>query len=134
MSAPPPTAVAVLNTAREQADRFRAEWLHLVHDEMVTPGDVLTEAGRPEAKPLLKVSIRQLLLAQKGWGRVRADAIIESIITVSEAKIESRQVTIGWLLDPRAGGRRFAAWLDAFEPRAALPGPGFPYARRSSDV
>lgn len=134
MSTPPATGVDVLNRARATAARFRAEWLHLVHDRMVTPGDVLAEAARPEAKPLLKLSARQLLLAQPGWGRARADAVIERIITVSQAKIESRQTTIGWLLDPRAGGRRFAAWLDAFEDREVLPEPGFPYAQRSSGV
>lgn len=119
------------NIARRSASRFRAEWLMLVHDRMVTIGDVLAEAERPEAKSLLKLSLRQMLLAQPSWGRTRVNSSIDKILSVAEAKIERGQVTIGWLLDPRAGGRRYAAWLDSFEPRSALGGPGFPYARRS---
>lgn len=122
------------NLARRSASRFRAEWLMLIHDRMVNPADVLAEAARPEARPLLKLSLRQLLLAQPGWGRTRADAIVDNILSVADAKIERRQVTIGWLLDPRAGGRRFAAWIDAFEPRTTLGGGGFPFARRSPHV
>lgn len=119
------------NAARRSASLYRAQWLMLIHDGMVTPGDVLADAAGPDARPLLKLSLRQLLLAQQGWGRTRADGIIDKILSVTGAKIERRQVTIGWLLDPRAGGRRFAAWLDAFEPRSALGGAGFPYARRN---
>jgi hypothetical protein len=131
---PPAASLETMNSARRNAARFRAEWLMLVHDRMVSPGDVLAEAAQPDARPLLKLSLRQLLLAQPGWGRTRADTIIEKILSVADAKIERRQVTIGWLLDPRAGGRRFAAWLDAFELRTSLSEPGFPYTRRSSDV
>lgn len=129
MTAPAPT-LETANAARRSAATYRAQWLMLVHDKMVTPDDALTDAARPEARPLLKLSLRQLLLAQPGWGRTRADAVIDKILSVSEAKIERRQVTIGWLLDPRAGGRRFAAWLDAIDPRKEPAGPGFPYAKK----
>ena len=127
---PPAPTLESANAARHSAAVYRAQWLMLVHDGMVTPGDVLTDAARPEARPLLKLSLRQLLLAQPAWGRTRADAIIDKILSVTDAKIERRQVTIGWLLDPRAGGRRFAAWLDAIDPRKELTGPGFPYAKK----
>jgi hypothetical protein len=130
MTPPAPTLEAA-NTARRSANLYRAQWLMLVHDGMVTPGDVLTDAAGPAARPLLKLSLRQLLLAQQGWGETRAYGVIDKILSVTDAKIERRQVTIGWLLDPRAGGRRFAAWLDAFEPRSALGGAGFPYVRRN---
>lgn len=131
MTRPAPT-LQTANRARVSAARFRAEWLMLVNDRMVLPGDLIAEAARPEAKSLLKLSLRQLLLAQPGWGRTRANTVIDKILSVSNANIERRQATVGWLVDPRAGGRRFAAWLDAFEPRSALGGAGFPYARRSS--
>lgn len=131
MTPPRGATLDALNSARRSAARFRSEWLLLVHDLMVTPGDVLAEAGHPHGRALLKLSLRQILLAQPGWGRTRADTVIEKIMSVTDARIERRQVTVGWLLDPRAGGRRFAAWLDAFEPRSALGGEGFPYARRS---
>lgn len=129
---PPAPTLETANAARRNAAVYRAQWLMLIHDGMVTPGDVLADAAGPQARPLMKLSLRQLLLAQQGWGKTRADGVIDKILSVTDAKIERRQVTIGWLLDPRAGGRRFAAWLDAFEPRSALGGAGFPYARRSA--
>ncbi|GAA4033698.1 hypothetical protein GCM10023063_16870 [Arthrobacter methylotrophus] len=129
---PPAPTLEKANAARRSAAVYRAQWLMLIHDGMVTPGDVLADAAGPEARPLLNLSLRQLLLAQQGWGRTRADNVIDKILSVTDAKIERRQVTIGWLLDPRAGGRRFAAWLDAFEPRSALGGAGFPYAKRNA--
>lgn len=132
MSAPAGATLRELHSARLNADRLRAEWQLLIHEQMVTPGDALTEAARPEAKPLLKLTLRQLLLAQPGWGSTRVKGVIDKILSVADAKIDPRQATVGWLLDPRSGGRRYAAWLDAFEPRSALGGPGFPYARRSS--
>ncbi|MBG0738705.1 hypothetical protein IV500_04640 [Paeniglutamicibacter antarcticus] len=128
MSAAPTLETA--NEARRGADTYRAQWLMLVHEGMVTPGDVLTDAAGTQARPLLKLTLRQLLLAQPGWGRTRAYAIIDKVLSVADASIDRRQVTIGWLLDPRAGGRRFAAWLDAIDPRKELSAPGFPHAKK----
>ena len=131
MSNPPHTDVSVLNKARRNADRFRAEWLILLNEKMMEPADLLREAARPEAKPLMKLSLRQVLLAQQGWGRRKTDAVIDHVSAVSGARIDRRKMTVGWLLDPRSGGRRFAAWLDAFEPKTK-PWPGFPYTRSSN--
>lgn len=130
MSTPPPNSIGALNAAREAAARVRGEWLLLVRDEIVGPNDVLTEAATPAGKPLLKLSVRQLLLARPGWGRKRTDAVIRKVSSVATGSIEARQMTVGWLLDPRSGGRRFAAWLDAFEPKAGPAWPGFPFVRK----
>jgi hypothetical protein len=132
VSTPPNIPVSVLNSARRSADRFRAEWLILINEEMMKPADLLREAARPEAKPLMKLSLRQVLLAQPGWGRRKTDTVIDHVSAISGARIDRRKITVGWLLDPRAGGRRFAAWLDAFTPKNQ-PWPGFPYTR-SIDV
>ena len=134
MSTPPAANMDALNRARRGAARLRTEWLLLINSKMVTPVDAVVEAAQPQGRPLLKQSLRQLLLSQPGWGKTRADAVIGKILSVTDAKIECRQATISWLLDARAGGRRFAAWQDAFEPRTELSAPGFPYARMSNDV
>lgn len=128
MSAPPFTPVEELNRARRSASLFRAEWLMLIHGELVTPGDLLQESSRTESASLLKLSLRQVLLAQPGWGRVRTDAMTSHIMSVTGVSVEQRKLTIGWVLDPRSGGRRFAAWLDAIATKDAPPWAGFPYA------
>lgn len=133
MGAPPVFDVSALNTARRAASRTRAEWLMHINEGTLTPSDLMKEAARPEARPLLKLSLRQVLLSQQGWGRKRADGVIAHIAGVIDGKIDTRHLTVGWLLDPRAGGRRFAAWLDAFQPKTGPLWPGFPYVR-SSDV
>ena len=65
-----------------------------------------------------------------GWGRKRTEAVIRKVSSVATGRIEARQITVGWLLDPRSGGRRFAAWLDALEPKTGPAWPGFPFVRK----
>jgi hypothetical protein len=134
MGTPPRNSSEKLAGARRSASRVRAEWLMLVNDETVTPADLLNEAARADARPLLRLSLRQVLLAQPAWGRKRTEAVIGHISSIFGGRIEGRQITVGWLLDPRAGGRRFHAWLDAHQPKTRPPWPGFPYVRSSSDV
>jgi hypothetical protein len=130
MSTPPQNSIGSLNRAREAAARVRGEWLLLLRDDLVGPNDVLTEASTPDGRPLLKLSLRQLLLARPGWGRKRTEAVIRKVSSVATGRIEARQITVGWLLDPRSGGRRFAAWLDALEPKTGPAWPGFPFVRK----
>jgi len=133
MGMPPRFDVSSLNSARRAAGRLRAQWLMLVNDGTFTPTDLMKEAALTESKALLKLSLRQVLLSQQGWGRKRTDGAIDHVAGVIDARIDRRHLTVGWLLDPRAGGRRFAAWLDAFQPKTGPLWPGFPYVR-SSDV
>lgn len=123
---------SVLHRARREAALFRAEWLMLLHDGTVAPNDVVREAAEPDAQPLLRLSIRQMLLAQEGWGRKTAEAVIGKVMAVTEGRMGPRQTALGWLLDRKSGGRRFAAWLDAFEPKAGPAWNGFPHARRGN--
>lgn len=132
MSAPE-NPLSLLNSARRAAARCRAEWLLLINDEIVSPDDLLKEAGTTTGRPLLKLSLRQILLSLPGWGRKRCDSILNHVVAVTGAKVEPKQITVGWLLDPRAGGRRYQAWLDARQPKSGPPWPGFPY-QRNSDV
>lgn len=129
--AAPANSISVLNSARRAAGRYRAEWLLLLNDEIVTPDDLLKDAGTPAGRPLLKLSLAQVLMSLPGWGRKRCDSILNHVIAVTGAKVEPRQMTVGWLLDPRAGGRRYQAWLDARQPKDGPPWPGFPYLRNS---
>lgn len=133
MATPPRNHPALLQSARRLADRKRAEWLLLVNDGTFGPAELLHEAARADGRALLKLSLRQVLLAQKGWGRKKTDAVLSHIFSIVGGKIEVRQATVGWLLDPRAGGRRFGAWLDAFEPKSGPLWPGFPYVRSSGN-
>ncbi len=134
MNTPPSNPVSLLNSARQQAAIFRAEWLMLIHDEIMSLSDLMHEAEREESKALLRLTLRQILLAQPGWGRRKTNQILDHILSVLGAKIDRRQLTAGWLIDPRSGGRRYASWLDAFEEKRTPPWPGFPHARGHQHV
>lgn len=101
--------------------------------EPATVAQVLAAAAGQENRPLMKLRLRMLLRFQPGWGAVRADQIIDHVLSVTGAKLDRRLVTVAWLLDPRAGGRRYTAWLDAIEPKKDPPWPGFPHTRSSSN-
>lgn len=127
---PPANDVAALNSARREASLYRAEWLMSIADGRLTVAELIDESAQPEARALLKLSLRQVLLSQPGWGRQKAGKVLRHLESAAGARMERRKITVGWLLDPRAGGRRYAAWLDAFEPKTT-PWQGFPYARSS---
>lgn len=122
-----------LHSGLRKANRVRAEWLMLMSEGIIGPEDILAECESPDSKALLKLSLRQILLSRAGWGRKRVGAVLGHILSVTGAKIYPKHATVGWLLDSRVGGRRFAAWLDAFQTKSGPSWQGFPY-RRGSDV
>lgn len=99
--------------------------------EPATVADVLKASEAREHRPLLKIRLGMLLRYQPGWGRVRAEGVVDHVLAVTGVKLDRRLVNVGWLLDPRAGGRRYTAWLDALEPKKNPPWTGFPHTRSS---
>lgn len=128
MARPPVIAHEKLSSARHEAAQLRAEWLLNIHSELLDVNDLLHESVTPQGKPLLRLRLRQVLLSRPGRGRTRTDFIINRVAAVSGSKLEASKATVAWLLDPRTGGRRFAAWLDAQELKSGPPWPGFPFA------
>lgn len=133
--------IAELARSREAAARHRGEWLTLIADGVSTIDQLFTEAAAPDGRPLLKLSLRQVLLAQPGWGRNRTRAVLEKILSVAggrvghvqSANVGHVQPTVSWLLDSRSGGRRVAALLDALEPKKGAPWPGFPFSPQAAN-
>ncbi|MCC3299448.1 hypothetical protein [Arthrobacter caoxuetaonis] len=99
--------------------------------EPATVADVLKASESKEYRPLLKIRLGMLLRYQPGWGRIRAEGVVDHVLAVTGVKLDRRLVNVGWLLDPRAGGRRYTAWLDALEPKKNPPWQGFPHTRSS---
>jgi hypothetical protein len=118
-------------TARRQADMARAHALMGVATGRTTIWDVLGEASMPGGQALLRLSLRQLLLAQPNVGTLTVRNRLESLnITRGYPMVRTtRAMTIQWLLDPRASGHRMLAFVDAADtPRGRSPWPGFPFA------
>lgn len=130
---PPTPSLHEARVALATARRYRAEWLISVAEGLLTPLDVITRAATEEGKPLRKISLRQLLLAQPGHGDKRASDALEALAARCElpAGTDLNDLTIAWLLDPRAAGKRVLSWLDVHHPKTQ-PWPGFPYAPKTS--
>lgn len=116
-------ARAALNTARRQ----RAEYLVAITDGLVTVLDVIEAAAADSGRALRRISLRQLLLSQPGWGERRTNRILSALAARMGANDDPKDMTIAWLIDPRSGGRRFLAWLDVLGVISGEPRKAFPY-------
>lgn len=114
-------------TALSQARLVRAEYLVALAEGLIDVSDVLEFAATEAGKPLRRISLRQLLLSQPGWGDRRTKHALSLLTDRLGAPINMKEMTIAWLLDPRAGGRRYMAWLDVRQPKDEAPWPGFPF-------
>lgn len=128
---PPAVSLDVANEARRAARETRAAALLSVRNGEMTPFDVLDWAATEEGRPLMKLSLYQLLIAQEGWGDKKAKDALRRLCEVLEIKVpDTTSLKIGWLLDPRSGGRRYLAWVDVIEIRTKKiqpPWTGFPF-------
>lgn len=122
-NADPARARAHLDEARLQRSRH----LIAITEGDLTALDVVGAACAEEGKPLRRISLRQLLLAQPRVGEQRARRHLSVVAAILGTNEDLGTKSIAWLIDPRSGGRRLLAWLDAQQPRHEL-WPGFPFA------
>src|SRR5690606_5935975 len=107
------------NAARDQALAERSAALVAVGTGRASIWRVLRAARVNQ--PLMRIRLRQLLLAQEGWTPARANAVLRRTIRTAagtEAEREAltakmSRLTVSWLLDQRSRGRRLLAFLDA---------------------
>ena len=127
----PEDAMAV----RRAADMTRARALMSVAAGQSTIWDILAEAAMPAGRPLLRLSLRQLLLAQPHCGERTAKDRLDSLSTTMGLPIglATRSATLQWLLDPRSSGHRMLAFIDVMDGRGGrTPWTGFPFAPPAS--
>lgn len=119
-------SLALANTAKFEADRTRAEWLISLSSGVISISDLIKAATREDGQALRRITLRQLLMSQEGWGRARAERVLSHTTHILGHEPTSR-LTVAWLIDARAGGRRVHALADALRMRVT-PWIGFPYA------
>lgn len=112
-----------------EARRFQAEWLLLVASAEVSLMEVIDEACTEDGASLRKIRLISLLTSQPRWGEKKALQVLDLMISVLKVDVEPREITIGWLVDSRSGGRRIQAWADALQPKEPV-WQGFPFAPR----
>ena len=122
---------------RHRANTARGELLQLIADGLLTPWEALVAAATAGEKALLRLTLEQLVTAHPGIGQARARRIttqVTSILDTTEAHTATGRVTLGYILDEQAQGKRLLAVLDAFishgliRDQADLPvWTGFPF-------
>lgn len=126
---PPPVPLAVANISRAKAQEVRAEWLIGVAADLLTMTDLLNHAASPQGRPLRRISLFQLLTSRPGRGPATAKAALSQLRAALRCTTPNKSMTIGWLLDNRAGGRRFVAWVNCVEVgRELAPWANWPFA------
>ncbi|GAA4153738.1 hypothetical protein GCM10022286_00490 [Gryllotalpicola daejeonensis] len=125
--APQPVAQSYQLAARRQ----RAAALLRVTAGEITVPDLIREACSEAGRPLLRLTLRQVLLAQPKWTKGRVERTLIRLGQVLEADLgEHARLNLAWLVDPRSGGRRFTAFCDCLVPSQAPPWDGFPWTPR----
>lgn len=130
---PPPVSLAVANISRAKAQEVRAEWLIGISADILTMADLLAFAATPPGRPLRRISLFQLLTSRPGRGPATAKAVLAKLRVALRCETPSQAMTIGWLLDNRAGGRRFIAWGSCVEVgRELTPWNNWPFVAAPS--
>jgi hypothetical protein len=113
------------------ARRCRAEWMLGVTQGLIEPTQLVQHAATDDGAPLLRINLRRLLLARPGRGARDADSVIEALLREHPSRTNGTKpadLTVAWLLDNRALGRRFSTWLAVLHAnRTEPPWPGFPF-------
>lgn len=128
-----PPSIEVAREALSAARRTRAEYLIALTEGLIDISDLLAFAVTEDGAPLRRISLRQLLLSQPGWGERRTARVLSALSDRLGTAERPKDMTIAWLIDPRSGGRRYLAWLDVRQAKSSAPWPGFPFATRKGD-
>ncbi|MBG6214296.1 hypothetical protein RCH23_002118 [Cryobacterium sp. CAN_C3] len=129
----PHVAPTELAGHRAIANAIRADHLAAVAVGALDLNDVL-DAAMHDEPALRRIHLAQLLAGQQKVGPTAAQRILTRMLdtlgTPQGSRQDWRTLTVSWLCDQRAGGRRYLAFKDAISresSRTALLPRGFPY-------
>lgn len=117
--------------AASEARRLKQRWFTDITAGDRTCYDLIEAACAADGsgRALHKSKILRVLAAQPGCSTREARAILRKVVSLLDKPTDTDldALTIAWLIDSRAGGRRIAAYLDV---TTALQVPeGFPWSR-----
>ncbi|MCG7308278.1 hypothetical protein [Brachybacterium sp. ACRRE] len=106
-----------LTETRRQANAARGELLQLIADETLTPWEAVIAAATSGDRHLMRLQLTQLITAHPGFGEARASQVVEQVTNILEttpAHSPTGRITLAFILDQQAQGKRLLAVLDAF--------------------
>lgn len=113
--------------ARLAADKVRGEYLTLINQGLMTPAEVIWWATQPGKEPLRALTVKRLMGAIPGNGQVTVTRFTRELADVAGSHTPPSRLTVAWLIDRRAGGRRLIAFANLVAAHHK-PWPGFPHA------
>lgn len=113
--------------ARLAADSVRGEYLTLVAQGLMPPAEVIWWATQPGKDPLRALTVKRLMSAIPGNGERTVTRFTRELADIAGSSTPPSRLTIAWLVDRRAGGRRLIAFANLIAEHRT-PWPGFPYA------
>ncbi|UQN30456.1 hypothetical protein [Brachybacterium kimchii] len=126
-----------LTETRRRANAARGELLQLIADETLTPWEAVIAAATSGDKHLMRLQLAQLITAHPRFGQARASQVIEqvaNILDTTPAHSPNGRITLAFILDHQAQGKRLLAVLDAFISHGLIHDgedlavwPGFPF-------
>lgn len=114
------------NTKKKEAQRTRAAWIASLSAGVVSATDLVQSAHDESLAPLRRLRLDRILNAQPGWGPARTKRVLAHLRELLDVPSDTR-LTVAWLIDARADGRRLQAFADAIKTRVT-PWNGFPFA------
>lgn len=110
---------------------YRADWLQRLDAGTATPLDLLKDAATPQGRPLLRLTMRQVLLSVPHSSVGAVEKLLRQLRDVTDCyDLSLGKVTVAWLLDNRCKGSRQAAWIGLEkQARNTPPWPGYPFTR-----
>lgn len=128
---------------RREAVAARGELLMDIAEGRLSAWEAIMSVVLDDRAALRSLRLDQILMTQEGVGAERARRVIEQILTVLEVPsgtTDAKDVTVGYILDSRAAGRRILATLEAFISHGIIGDagelsvwPGFPYSPSPSE-
>ncbi len=115
-----------IRSSAKKARLIRAEWLFSIASGKVTIDQLFDALNGEYGRQLSRLTLRQVMMARPGASRSSVDRQIEKMRSILRTTTPVRRMTLAWLCDPRAGHRRFHAFLDVATAPDGPPWPGFP--------
>lgn len=108
---------------------MRARWLLAVAEDPRQLSELLEASATKVGAPLRSISLVELIATTQKCSKAKSKEMTRRIVSVSSGGTGyGVNPTIGWLIDPRAGGRRIAAFADSLTSlRKGPPWAGFPW-------
>lgn len=119
------------HTAAAAARLRRGKYLVAIGKRDTTPLIAINDAHEAWGTELRAMRLSTLFLAHGDMTERQWRLIRDRMLGALQLEVRDRDLTIQWLLDQRAGGRRLYALKDALRTRSESPWPGYPWAPRS---